>query len=223
MVNPKNDNREEFIITEHYAAEETAALDREDYHERSSGVFRKKSIMPFVIGGLGLLVLVVLLVIVLSRPDNFVDQDYLQSLESRIQQLEKKLATSAVIDNTIERIGKQEQDLDRLDQKADRFESTITTQIDQIIKELGVLHQNISQLSATAGPRPKTTDTIQPAASKKAESTIQFHQIRAGETLYSISRRYGLSVEQLRTYNDLAANAAIYPGQKLKLSPNAKQ
>jgi LysM repeat protein len=37
--------------------------------------------------------------------------------------------------------------------------------------------------------------------------------------MYSISRRYGLTVEQLRTYNNIGKNAAIRPGQKLKLSP----
>ena len=147
----------------------------------------------------------------------------MQSLEARIQQLEKKLATIGVINQTIERLGKQEQSLDRLDKKADRFESTITTQIDQIIKELGTLHQKISQISATAVPQPGSVDKKQPVASKKAESTTPFHEVKAGETLYGISRRYGLSVEQLRAYNSLAANAAIYPGQKLNLSPRPKQ
>ena len=179
--------------------------------------------MPYVIGGLGLVVLVVMFVIILSRPKNIVDQEYLQSLEARMQQLEKKLATIGVIDQTIERLGRQEQHLDRVDKKTDRFESTVTTQIDQIIKELGALHQKISRLSATAGPQSKTADKKQTAASKKAEFATQFHKVQAGETLYSISRRYGLSVEQLRTYNDLAANAAIYPGQKLKVNPRDKR
>jgi LysM repeat protein len=220
MVDPKNGSREDFIINEHYAAEEAADLDREDYYERSSEVFRKKSIMPFVIGGLGLVVLVVMFVIILSRPKNIVDQEYLQSLETRMQQLEKKLATIGVIDKTIERLGRQEQALDRLDKKTDRFKSTVKTQIDQIIKELGALHQKLSKISANPAPQPKTVDKKQPVASKKAESTTKFHQVQTGETLYGISRRYGLSVDQLRTYNNLAANAAIYPGQKLKVSPN---
>ena len=223
MVDPKEDTRENFIIDEHYAAEEVADLGQEEYSERSSEILREKSILPYIIGGLGLVVLVVMFVIVLSRPKNTVDLEYLQSLEARMQQLEKKLATIGIMDQTIERLGKQEQKLDRLDKKTDRFESTVTTQIDQIIKELGALHQKISQNSATAAPQPKTAAKKKPAASKKATSTIQFHQVQAGDTLYRISRRYGLSIEQLRTYTGLAVNAAIYPGQKLKLSPNAKQ
>jgi len=222
MVDPKDGNREDFIINERYAAEEAADLNREGYYERSSEVFRKKSIIPFVLGGLGLVVLVVMLVIVLSRPKNLVDQKYLQSLETRMQQLEKKLAAIGVMDQTIEQLGKQEQDLDRLDKKATRFESTVTTQIDQIIKELSALHQKISKISANPAPQPKTVDKKQPVASKKSDSNTQFHQVQAGETLYGISRRYGLSVEQLRTYNNLAANASIHPGQKLKLSQKPK-
>lgn len=200
-----------------------ADLDQVGYYERFSELLRNKSIVPFIIGGLGLVALVVMFVIILSGPKNIVDLEYLQSLESRMQQLEKKLATIGIMDQTIERLGNQEQNLDRLDKKTGRFESTVTTQIDQIIKELGVLHQKTSHISTAAAPQPNTADKKQPVASKKAESAAQFHQVQPGETLYRISRRYGLSIEQLRAYNDLAANAAIYPGQKLKLSPKPKQ
>ncbi len=217
MVDQRDGSRDDFIINENYDAEEEADLSREEYYQRSSEVFRKKSSMPFIFGGLGLAVLVVMFVLILSRPKNIADQEYLQSLETRMQQLEKKLATIGVVDQAIERLGKQEKKLDRLDKKTERFESTVTTQIDQIIKELGALHQKTAQIAAAPARQPKTAEKKQPVAVKKAQSKAQFHQVQAGETLYRISRRYGLSIEQLRTYNKLAANAAIYPGQKLKL------
>ena len=217
MVDQRDDNRDDFIINGDYAEEED--LTRERYYKRSSEVFQKKSIMSFVIGGLGLVVMVVMVTHILSRPKNTVDQEYLELLEKRMQQLEKKLATIGVMDQIIKRVGKQEQDIDLLDKKINRFESTVTTQIDQIIKELGALHQKTSQKAASGAPQPKTVEKKQPVASKKAEPTAKFHQVQAGETLFRISRRYGLSVQQLRTYNDLAPNDAIYPGQKLKLNP----
>ncbi|CAB1057343.1 hypothetical protein D1BOALGB6SA_2082 [Olavius sp. associated proteobacterium Delta 1] len=223
MVDQRDDNREDFIINEDFAAEEEEDITQQEYYENAAQVFQKKSIMPFVIGGLGLVVLVMLFVFIFSRPKNTVDQEYLQSLETRMQQLEKKLATIGVMDQTIERLGRQEQDLDLLDKKINGLESTVTTQIDQIIKELGVLHQKASQKAASEAPKPKTVEKKQPAASKQAESATNFHQVQAGETLYRISRRYSLSLEQLRSYNDLAPNAAIYPGQKLRLSPHEKQ
>lgn len=44
------------------------------------------------------------------------------------------------------------------------------------------------------------------------------YTISPNETLYSISRKTGISVEQLRKLNGLSENAAIFPGQTLKLS-----
>lgn len=221
MAEEKDGNRKDFIIDENYATDEVD-LSREEYYERPPQAFQIKSIAPFVIGGLGLVVVVVILILVFSRPKNIVDQAYVQSLEARIQQLEKKLATVAAMDQIIERLDKQAQDLDRIDKKTDRFAATVTTQIDQIIKELGILHQKTSQLKAAAASQSKLPAKKPPVSPKKAKSTAKFHQVQPGDTLYRISRRYGLSVEQLRSYNNLAPNTAIYPGQKLKLSPQAK-
>jgi membrane-bound lytic murein transglycosylase D len=48
---------------------------------------------------------------------------------------------------------------------------------------------------------------------------MKIHEVGAGDTLYSISRRYSLTVDQLRKYNNIGKDTAIRPGQKLKLSP----
>jgi len=224
MVDQRDDNRDDFIINEDFAAEEEEEeIHRQQYYRNSSEVFRKKSIIPFAIGGLVLVVVVILVVLFLARPENEVDREYLQALESRMQQLEQKQASIGVLDQALDRLGKQEQALAVLDKKLNHLESTVTTQIDQIIKELGELHQKTAQKQASVTPAPKTADKNQPVASKKAESTVKFHQVQAGDTLYRISRRYGLTIEQLRSYNNLAPDAAIYPGQKLNLSSNIKK
>jgi len=46
---------------------------------------------------------------------------------------------------------------------------------------------------------------------------ISTHYVSAGETLYSISWRYGLSVPELRGFNGLSEADAIFVGQKLYL------
>jgi len=222
MVDPKDDSRQDFIINESYGTEEVD-LSREEYYERPSVAFQKKSIPPLAIVGIGLVALVVILGLIFLRPKDTVDPQLLQSLETRIQQLERKLTTIGVMDQIIERLGKQEQGLGQLDKKTDRFESTVTTQIDQIIKELGALHQKTAQLTAAQAPQPTPPVKKQPVAAPKAKSTVKLHQVQPGEPLYRISRRYGLSVEKLRSYNGLTANDAIYPGQKLKLSPQPIQ
>lgn len=46
-----------------------------------------------------------------------------------------------------------------------------------------------------------------------------FYNVRKGDTCYSIAKRHGLSVEELRDLNDLSAHAKLHPGQRLRVSP----
>ncbi len=213
MVASKKHNQEDFVISGDYSDEEAEDLRREDYYSHFTGVFRKKSIIPFVIGGVGLIVLVIIFVIILSEPKDVVDRAQLQSLEARIQQLEKRLASIGIIDQALDRIAKQERKFSLFNKRFDRFETTVTSQIDQIIKELGVLHQKTAH-----APAPKAQPS-KPVVTTKKEIKPKFHQVHAGEALFGISRRYGLTVEQLRSYNNIDPNAAIHPGQKLRLTP----
>ena len=43
----------------------------------------------------------------------------------------------------------------------------------------------------------------------------QYHKVVRGDTLYSISRKYACSVEEIRRLNNLNKNQPIQPGQKL--------
>ncbi len=47
-------------------------------------------------------------------------------------------------------------------------------------------------------------------------SSYIYHRIRRGENLYSIAKRYGVYVNDLRDWNDISGNR-IYAGQKLKI------
>lgn len=43
------------------------------------------------------------------------------------------------------------------------------------------------------------------------------HRVRQGETLYSVAQQYGVSVQRLRQYNRLKANAVLETGRNLKI------
>ena len=47
----------------------------------------------------------------------------------------------------------------------------------------------------------------------------QYHTVQKGENLYRISKKYGISVEELRKLNNLSADQPIRMGQKLLVSP----
>lgn len=51
--------------------------------------------------------------------------------------------------------------------------------------------------------------------------TPDTHQVRRGDTLYSIAFMYGVSVEELADWNQLRAPFTIYGGQELRLRPTA--
>ena len=44
---------------------------------------------------------------------------------------------------------------------------------------------------------------------------VKHHEVSSGETLYSIGKRYGISVDQLQRLNGLGTKVTIYPAQAL--------
>ena len=57
------------------------------------------------------------------------------------------------------------------------------------------------------------------AAASPSPQVVVVHEVQDGDSLWSISRRYGMSLDVLRRINQLGARAVVRPGQKLKLSP----
>jgi LysM repeat protein len=61
------------------------------------------------------------------------------------------------------------------------------------------------------------------AQTSEKQTKAVYHKVVAGETLYGISRRYGLTVDELRRLNKLEPEATIYPAQRLLISPADNQ
>lgn len=70
-----------------------------------------------------------------------------------------------------------------------------------------------------AWPTPATTATPLPAASPTPAPTVAAggqYTVQSGDTLYSIARRHGVSVDALKAANNLTSNI-IYAGMKLTI------
>ncbi len=61
------------------------------------------------------------------------------------------------------------------------------------------------------------------SAAPGPQSRPEWHTVRAGETLYAIASRYGLSAGTLAAWNGLGNGTFIRAGQRLRLSPPAKE
>ena len=73
-------------------------------------------------------------------------------------------------------------------------------------------------------PAPATQPKVEQAQQAPAQKVQQpqtpsysFHTVSAGETLFSISKRYGMSVEELKQLNSIGAQNLITIGQKLRI------
>jgi membrane-bound lytic murein transglycosylase D len=68
-----------------------------------------------------------------------------------------------------------------------------------------------------------TSDSEDVAANPEAPTTTgnapRKHQVRNGDTLWSIAKHYGMSLLALRRLNGLGPNARLKPGQSIKLLP----
>jgi len=68
----------------------------------------------------------------------------------------------------------------------------------------------------TPASTPASTSTSD-SGPPPTKSTAEFHYVRSGENLAMIAQKYGCSVENLKSWNNLKNNT-IYPKQKLKVS-----
>ncbi len=61
-------------------------------------------------------------------------------------------------------------------------------------------------------------DVSQLRAGLGADLERRLHQVQPGESLWSISRRHGMTVAELARMNNLSASAVIQPGQRLQVA-----
>ena len=117
-----------------------------------------------------------------------------------------------------------ERKINSLDAKLKEFDDNfnrvlwIEARLDQIeekIKEFTVMMDTLERFGKSS--------TQPTAKSPEAVAKARYHRVRAGETLYGISRRYGLTIEELRRLNKLPQEATIYPDQKLLIRQGDSQ
>jgi LysM repeat protein len=111
------------------------------------------------------------------------------SLERKINSLETRLKK---IEGSLDRLIWIEARLEQMEEKS---------------KEITVFMNTVERLGVSS-----TQTTTKPA---EAVDDVRYHKVRAGETLFGISRRYGVTVEELRRLNKLPPKAVIHPEQKL--------
>jgi LysM repeat protein len=202
------DNQTEENFTFSDADDQSASIDpqEEAYLRGQTAVSSSSTKWRLAVAGVVVLLLIVL-VMSFFRGGNSGSAEKLAALENRIAQIEEKLAKMDWIEKSVTRIGAQEQNFGMLSERVERFEAGVKQELNEISRQIKALReQPPAKPPAVESAAPKTT-------------AAKTHSVKSGETLYSISRKYDLSVDRLRSLNGLAASDTIYPGQKLVVAP----
>lgn len=155
-------------------------------------------------------ILLILLYIFMPIGNSNQDKTQLKALGARLDQLEKRMLKLESVGERVLNLEKILKNNGTLEKRLDRLEASIVKRMDQVDKELLVMRKDLAAKSAPTSKTPQATQQT-----KASTDPAKHHIVKKGDTLYSISRKYGLTVAQLRKMNSLDKNSVIFSGQKL--------
>ena len=156
-----------------------------------------------VLGGLVLLVLIILVARTYRSGNNLSLED-LNGVRTDLAQLEERLGT---LEGKITFFEKSGKDLQQSILGAERSGESFSAELTRLTQEIGQFEKRIASIEEE----------------KRAQSTKEYYEVQPGDTLYRISQKYGILVDELRRLNGMTAQHAIYPGQKLIIIPQGSK
>jgi len=193
------------------------ASTREDENQRNGRTLQdfKPQIRILVPWGAGILILSVIVALFFGSGGKASTED-LAAIETNIDLLGQRLTQLEDLENKLTQLDKQGKSLQKFIARTDRSGRSQAKRLDKLTKSIDALQKKMTALAAKA----KAPRTIK----KKQTSVVKgrYHQVSAGESLYRIAQKYGITVDMLLRLNNLKKNQAIYPGQKLLVAPAGK-
>ncbi|MBI9077326.1 MAG: LysM peptidoglycan-binding domain-containing protein [Desulfatibacillum sp.] len=176
--------------------------DDESFLEDSSG--RQ---MLFWIGG-GVLVLVIIAILFFFIGGSSEPAGDFSGVSKQVRDMESRL-------------GKLEANANAWNIKLDRIDQNQQTLLDQNTKLMARIEEVKRQAAARPAPvaavtpAPRTAPAPAPAPVAKAPAERRYHVVQAGDTLYSIHKRYNVPLDTLRKLNTLKEHEPIYSGDRI--------
>lgn len=154
-------------------------------------------------GKIGFMFLISLLILLLGATMGIIIGS-----KTRIKKLEDRVVKLEAIDR-VTHIREQAKAFEQLKERFNRLEASMSLSTEHFAKGLEILPAKM------AGEIPQKAESSRSSKVSKRMSKKRYHTVGAGETLYGISLRYGLTVKKIRLLNKLSHRFVIYPGQKL--------
>lgn len=137
----------------------------------------------------------------------------------KVLEIDKSLGD---IENRLNKIEGTVKNLSSIDEQRTKFEISLMNRIEgieSIITNKGVTDTGKPDNLHMEASVKESVQKSEPEGHDETGANIRYHQVLAGETLYRISLKYGLTVEELRRINKISPEAVIYVGQRLRVSP----
>lgn len=201
-------------------------FDEEEYSPWAEGKSQKKEkklMKPpalFILLAIAIIALVVvLLMLLLNSTADPISQKKLDALEGRIMALEEGLDKYEAIDEKVTRIWEQAKSFEKFKDRFDRSEASMSLRMDHLTMSLETMQKQLTASQRKVASPPVKPASEKPTALPKPKPKTKYHQVKAGETLYSISKQYNIKVEELLKLNNVEFGSVIVTGQKL-IVPN---
>jgi LysM repeat protein len=156
-----------------------------------------------VIGAAAFLFLVVISFSVFGGGGGVSSEEF-DSLRSTVAALQQQVAQ---VETMSERVNTLE-----------RQEAEFANTLNNMNQTLGTVSQRLASLTQKfESSRSKSVSTASSKPPASPKGTV-VHEVKAGETLYGIAKKYNTTSKDLLRMNELGGNATIHPGQKLVVS-----
>jgi LysM repeat protein len=178
---------------------------------RPSSAFKPPDRSPLILG-LSVLILIAVLGL-FFRGGNQVSPENLNAISAQLDRLQERLTQ---LQGPEQEAAHLESQVKGLHQSLSELEKTSRS----VEERIGELSQNIERLQQKIAAPPALT-TLPRAAPKMPahRAKARYHEVRRGDTLYRIAKRYGMSVDDLKRLNHFTKDQVIQPGQKILITP----
>ena len=208
---PYDSDREIDEMMEEMAEDLGRTKEQEIVNHKTEGLTKTYSGLPFLLGGLGLIILIAIIFAFLFKGEGISEGD-LKSVTDSLDRIEKRLGKLEEIEAKTNEFDTQIKELRNSISELQHFKTSFESNLEALSQKV---EQNLAKMT-TPISKQKTSKAILPESSAKGG---QYHIVKKGETLYRISQKYGLKVDELRRINNLKSGEEIYPEQRLKVTP----
>ncbi|MGD9332062.1 MAG: LysM peptidoglycan-binding domain-containing protein [Desulfobacterales bacterium] len=187
-------------------AEETYE-DYDAYAALNRQGFLRKPFVPYIAAGVVALAVILGFSLFGARYQNDELSEKIALLDKHLADIEFRLGNLEQANAGAESTPRLREMVETQAKQFQALESKLGQNLNQINSKLAALEKNQQRSAPTTASPP-------PARKAKAASA-KVHVVKAGETLYQISRKYDLTVDELKKLNNMGNTVTIRPGQKL--------